>query len=83
MHSIVSEAGPVHSLPPFLLSEVLFLVLVCVPIPSHVAEQVPSIHPPQTQSTVGRVVVARFVAVVIVVKVVVRRGVVVVVRAVK
>ena len=51
VHSIVSEAGPVHSLPPLLLSEVLVLVLVSVPIPSHVTEQVPLIQSPQMQST--------------------------------
>ena len=51
VHSIVSEAGPVHSLPPLLLSEVFVLVLVSVPNPSHVAEQAPLIQSPQTQST--------------------------------
>ena len=51
VHWIVSEAGPVHSLPPLLASEVLLLVLVRVPVPLHVAEQEPLIQAPQTQST--------------------------------
>ena len=50
---MVSKAGPVHSLPPLLLSEVFVLVLVRVPVPSHVAEQVPSIQLAQMQSTVS------------------------------
>ena len=52
LHWIISEAGPVHSFPPLLLSEIFALVLVKVPVPSHVAEQEPLIQSPQTQSSV-------------------------------
>ena len=44
VHWIVSDEVPVHSLPPLLASEVLVLVLVRVPVPSHVAEQEPLIQ---------------------------------------
>ena len=52
VHWIISEAGPVQSFPPLLLSKILVLVLVRVPVPSHVAEQELFIQSPQTQSTV-------------------------------
>ena len=54
VHRIVSEAGPVHSLPPLLASVVLDLVLVRVPVPLHVAEQAPLTQPPHAQSTEER-----------------------------
>ena len=52
VHWIISEAAPLQSFPPLLLSKILVLVLVSVPVPSHVAEQEPLIQSPQTQSTV-------------------------------
>ena len=53
VQGIVSERSPVHFSPPWN-GPSLVLVLVRVPAPSHVAEQVPFVHWLQTQSTIAK-----------------------------